>query len=231
MTNTAERTTSLAIRNLMFSWPRASEPLFSLPELSLLPQENLFILGSSGSGKTTLLNIICGILPPQQGEVSIHGTSIYQLSARQRDRFRSDHIGLIFQQLNLIPYLTVLENVLLPAHFSGQINPTIKQRAVHLLTELGFLSELMKAQASKLSVGQQQRVAIARALLLKPQLIVADEPTSALDADNRDAFMQLLLAEANANQASVIFVSHDKHLQTYFANTLNMNDIAGAKTC
>ncbi|CUS48866.1 MAG: ABC-type transport system ATPase component [Idiomarinaceae bacterium HL-53] len=222
---------SLHLRDLSFTWPGRSSPLFSISELTLNKNENLFILGPSGSGKTTLLNILCGILAPSAGDVWVQGTALYELSAARRDKFRSEHIGLIFQQLNLIPYLSMRENVLLPAHFAGKLSDLMQNRASQLLEALGFNREQMAARAGNLSVGQQQRVAIARALLMKPELIVADEPTSALDADNRDAFMQLLLSEAKDNGASVIFVSHDQELQRYFSKSLNMRDFAGGVLC
>ena len=130
----------------------------------------------------------------QQGELRLAGQILQPNSAAKRDQIRARQIGVVFQQLNLIPYLSVLDNVLLGQAFSGQTAD--KDRATMLLQALQLAESTWQQPAAQLSVGQQQRVAIARALLGKPTLLIADEPTSALDADNRDAFMRLLLKEA-----------------------------------
>lgn len=221
----------LDIQDLSFSWQSGQNPLFEIPSLQLAQKENIFLFGPSGSGKSTLLNIICGILPPSSGQVAIQGQNLYQLGNAKRDRFRSEHIGLIFQQLNLIPYLSMAENVLLPAFFANKANAQVESRATSLLSSLGFERQDFTQPASQLSVGQQQRVAIARALLLKPFLVVADEPTSSLDADNRDSFMQLLLNEAKENNSSVIFVSHDKALASHFKREIDMTTFKERAIC
>jgi putative ABC transport system ATP-binding protein len=214
---------ALELKNLQFSWP-GQALLFDIPQLKLQQGQHLFIYGASGAGKTTLLNLLCGIYPSQQGDILIAGQSMAKLSARKRDQLRASAIGVVFQQLNLIPYLSVLQNVLLVSAFAKKI-PQAEQRARYLLQKLGLEQQLWRAPASQLSVGQQQRVAIARALLTQPALLIADEPTSALDHKHRDAFMQLMLAEAELCGTTVIFVSHDPALRSYFQSELDMEQL------
>lgn len=167
----------------------------------------------------------------KQGQLWVANQPLHRMRAGKRDHFRANHLGFVFQQLNLIPYLSVLDNILLPVRFAGKRPAKFKARAAHLAERLGIDANLLQQSASQLSVGQQQRVAIARALIEKPALLVADEPTSALDTDNRDGFIQLLLEEASRDQSTVLFVSHDKGLQRHFNRTIRL--VAGAEgvTC
>ncbi|MCC5854921.1 MAG: ABC transporter ATP-binding protein [Idiomarina sp.] len=232
MQSRSEESFVLKISQFSFRWQTHDPWQLTVESLALKTGEHLFVLGSSGSGKTTFLNLIAGMMPPTSGKIEIAGQDLTTMSAAARDRVRAEHIGLIFQQLNLIPYLTPLENVLLPARFSGRLSAETEQRALDLLQTLGLDVNTIQRPAAQLSVGQQQRVAIARALLLKPPLLIADEPTSALDADNRDGFMQLLLDEANRYGTTVIFVSHDQALRSFFSRSLDMKNIAaGVQTC
>tara|TARA_R110002126_G_scaffold16527_31_gene66115 strand:+ start:9428 stop:10138 length:711 start_codon:yes stop_codon:yes gene_type:complete len=222
---------AIELKNVQFFYQPASWQL-NLPGLTLQPGQHLFIRGASGSGKTTLLNLLAGILAPKQGEIMLGGNAFSRLSAARRDTLRAQNIGVVFQQLNLISYLSVLDNVLLSAHFAGNKLSESKQRAETLLNSLGLPTQLHQQQASALSVGQQQRVAIARALLTRPALLIADEPTSALDADNRDSFMQVLLQQADACETTVIFVSHDAGLRQYFNLQLDMQHLSeGVQPC
>lgn len=214
---------AIELKNLRHQWPGQAFCL-QIPALTLAVGQHLFIRGASGSGKTTLLNLLCGVLSIQQGEIRLAGELLQPNSAAKRDQLRARRIGVVFQQLNLIPYLSVLDNVLLGQAFSGK--PADTARAKQLLQALQFPQELWQQAAAALSVGQQQRVAIARALLGKPTLLIADEPTSALDADNRDAFMRVLLQEANAAGSTVIFVSHDQALAGYFQHQLDMGRLS-----
>ena len=221
---------ALELKSLLFSWP-GQPPLLDIPQLQLEQGQHLFVYGSSGSGKTTLLNLLAGIYPCKQGDILIAGQSMATLSGAKRDQLRASSIGVVFQQLNLIPYLTVLQNVLLVSAFAKKI-PQAEQRARYLLQKLGLEQQLWQAQANQLSVGQQQRVAIARALLSQPALLIADEPTSALDHKHRDAFMQLMLAEAELCGTTVIFVSHDPALRDYFNFELDMEQLhKGVQPC
>ncbi len=218
---------AVELKNLRQEWP-GQDFVLNIPALRLMPGQHLFVRGASGSGKTTLLNLLAGVLPLQQGEIWLGSRQLQPASAALRDRMRAQQIGVVFQQLNLIPYLSVLDNVLLGQAFAGR--QADLPRARLLLRSLQLPETLWSAPALQLSVGQQQRVAIARALLGKPTLLIADEPTSALDADNRDAFMQLLLQEAADAGSTVIFVSHDKALARYFQFQLDMSRLADGVT-
>lgn len=222
----------IELKNLRFRWPGKQGWQLALAQLQLEAGQHLFIRGASGSGKTTLLNLLSGITTPDEGELWLQQTAMHRLSPSKRDTLRARQIGVVFQQLNLIPYLSVLDNVLLIARFANEKVPGLQARAALLLEHLGLDAALHGQKASSLSVGQQQRVAIARALLLRPALLIADEPTSALDADNRDAFMKLMLAEADESGTTVIFVSHDQALQGYFNWHLPMDQLEqGVQPC
>lgn len=216
---------AIAIDGLEYRWPAGSFCL-KLPSLAVNPENSLFLQGPSGSGKSTLLNLIGGVLTPQAGRIDLLGQPFSALPAVQRDAFRADHIGFIFQQFNLIPYLSVIDNVLLPCRFSARRAAQAGDAlvvATTLLDRLDIAPELHTRPAHALSVGQQQRVAAARALIGKPEILIADEPTSALDAPRQAAFVDLLLAEARANRSALIFVSHDLRLATHFDGVLALS--------
>ena len=220
---------ALELRNIEFSWPQQSKPLFAIPELTLQQGQTLFIGGPSGSGKTSLLSLITAIQVAGQGTCRVLGTDLTQLSPSARDRFRGEHLGLIFQQFNLLPFLTVQENIELPSKLfnsrlqkSVQLFGSVQAHLNHLCDALHLESALQHRQANLLSVGEQQRVAAARALLGCPALIVADEPTSALDEDNKLDFLKLLLSTASAQNTSVVTVSHDLRIAAMFDQTFSM---------
>lgn len=222
----------LQVSDLQFAWP--GQPLLlDIPAFSLQAGERLFLKGPSGSGKTTLLGLLGGVHQPQQGAITLLGQSLRQLSALRRDRFRADHTGYLFQQFNLLPYLSVLDNVTLPCRFSSlrreralRQQPDLNTAAEHLLRELGLSNAtLHQRSAGALSIGQQQRVAAARALIGSPELVIADEPTSALDADSRDAFLKLLFDECAQMGSSLLFVSHDTSLATRFDRALSLAEL------
>ncbi|WP_108125733.1 ABC transporter ATP-binding protein [Saccharospirillum mangrovi] len=219
--------TAVSLQALRYRWPGSSRPTVAVDDLSLPQGESLFVQGPSGSGKSTLLNLLAGVLVPTEGEVQMLEQPISQWSGRRRDRFRADHLGYIFQQFNLLPYLTVLANVELPARLSTRRHEqTLAQQnsltaaAEHWLRRLQLPESLWRAPVSRLSVGQQQRVAAARALMGSPELIIADEPTSALDEDNVENFMQVLTEQCRSIGASLIFVSHDRRLAQWFDHQL-----------
>jgi putative ABC transport system ATP-binding protein len=222
----------LSLENVLFRWPGQAAACLDIPRLQVAADEQVFIHGESGSGKSTLLNLIAGVLVPQQGQVEALGQDLCGLSAAARDRFRVDHIGLIFQQFNLIPYLSVLDNVLLPCRFSrrrrdraGEGGQAAAQAAAALLSHLDLAEDLWRRPATQLSVGQQQRVAAARALIGRPEIVIADEPTSALDAARQAAFLQLLRRECAAANAALLFVSHDQRLAEGFPRRVAMAQI------
>ena len=222
------------IHKLRFRWRKDAPLVLDIDSLQIVPGERLFIKGPSGSGKSTLLSLLAGVLTPQQGELRVLGHSLPALKGAARDAFRADHIGFIFQMFNLLPYLSVLENVTLPLHFSARRRNRVKhpqEEAMRLLAHLDLAGpELLARPVTELSVGQQQRVAAARALIGSPELLIADEPTSALDADRREAFIQLLLNECNAAGTTLVFVSHDNSLQGYFDRSIALDDINHAAT-
>ena len=214
---------ALELQNIEFSWPQQAKPLFAIAELTLQQGETLFIGGPSGCGKTSLLSLITGIQVAQHGTCRVLGTTMNQLSPSDRDRFRGEHLGLIFQQFNLLPFLTVQENIELPSKLfdrrfkkSTQLFGSVQAHADRLCDALHLEPALRHRRANLLSVGEQQRVAAARALLGCPSLIVADEPTSALDEDNKIDFLNLLLSTAGAQKTSVITVSHDLRIASKF---------------
>ena len=205
----------------------------TIPEFEVAANEQIFIHGPSGSGKTTLLNLIAGVAQPEVGDVQILGQDLAQFTHAGRDAFRSDHIGLIFQMFNLVPYLSLIENVLLPCWFSARRRERatangsgLETAATRLLSELGLDAQRLRTRpVSDLSVGQQQRVAAARALIGAPELIIADEPTSSLDADVQEAFLQLLFDEVNDVGATLLFVSHDRRLEERFDRAVSLSEI------
>ncbi|TBV08721.1 ABC transporter ATP-binding protein [Stutzerimonas kirkiae] len=221
----------LEIDDLDFAWP-GQATLLDIAAFHLSQGESLFLKGPSGSGKTTLLGLLGGVSSPRRGEVRLLGQDLGRLSAGARDRFRVDHTGYIFQQFNLLPFLSVQENVLLPCHFSRLRNARACQRhgspeqaASRLLEHLGLPPALHRRRAESLSIGQQQRVAAARALIGQPELVIADEPTSALDSDTRETFLHLLFEECRSANASLLFVSHDQSLATLFDRSLSLGDL------
>ena len=215
--------------NLTFRWD-SRQPTLAFPDLKLPLGQHLFLRGASGSGKSTLLSLLSGMLPPESGSVKVLNKHLEQLNASQRDRFRADHVGVIFQQFNLVPYLTAEANVTLTCRLSAQrrdsTDPEPSQEARRLLTALAVPQECWRRKVTQLSIGQQQRIAAARALIGGPSLILADEPTSALDSDNRDRFLDLLLTLAEERNTSVVFVSHDRALAQHFDHHAELEGLA-----
>ncbi len=221
---------TLTLTDICFGWPE-QPVLIDIQHFEISRGEKVFLYGPSGSGKSTLLNLISGIQQPLSGCVSALGTSFGALNSRQRDRFRADHLGLIFQQFNLLPYLSVQDNVLLPCGFSDLRRKRVIDTygsevagATALLERLG-LGSLMDREVARLSIGQQQRVAAARALIGEPELIIADEPTSALDTDSRARFIELLSEQSELSNSSLLFVSHDLSLASHFDRSIALTDL------
>lgn len=226
---TASPAAAVALDGVVFGWPGAAAPCLDVPALSIAAGERVFLHGPSGSGKSTLLSLIGGVVSPQAGRVEVLGQDLAALSAPARDRYRAAHIGFVFQLFNLVPYLTALDNILLPCRFSperaARVDGAPADEARRLVTRLDLDPALLARPAAQLSVGQQQRVAAARALIGRPGLIVADEPTSALDADRQQAFVDLLLAECEVSGASLLFVSHDGRLATHFSRQIELPEL------
>jgi putative ABC transport system ATP-binding protein len=217
-------------RDLLFRWRPDSPVILDLPRLVIESGERVFVAGPSGSGKSTLLGLLAGVTVAGQGTVTILGQPLERLRGAGRDRWRADHLGYIFQLFNLLPYLSVLENVILPCRFSRRRREraigrggSLPGEARRLLAHLEMDDPaLLSRPVVDLSVGQQQRVAAARALIGGPELILADEPTSALDMDRREAFVRLLFEECAAQKASLVLVSHDTSLEPLFDRSLRL---------
>ncbi|MDR2455419.1 MAG: ATP-binding cassette domain-containing protein [Deltaproteobacteria bacterium] len=223
--------------NLVFQWPKSGFRL-EIESLLVARGDRVFLSAPSGGGKSTLLGLMAGILAPETGSVSIGGRPLSALPPSARDRLRGESIGVIFQQFNLVPYLTAIDNVLLPL----RLNPGRRERAERiekeagdsgpgwaeaaaggLLSRLGLGRDVWRRPSSTLSVGQSQRVAAARALIGRPPLILADEPTSALDEDAREAFLKILIFECRAAGAGLIFASHDRRLASEFGKEARLS--------
>ncbi len=221
------------LHDIAFSWQRDEPPVLVLEQLRIDRGEQVFVEGESGSGKSTLLSLLAGVALPASGRVEVLGQSLSALGAAQRDAFRAEHIGYIFQMFNLIPYLSVIDNVTLPCRFSAKRRaralrqaPSLDHEARRLLTHLDMgYDELIARPVTALSVGQQQRVAAARALMGSPALLIADEPTSSLDASRRESFVKLLFDECRAAGSTLVFVSHDASLEPLFSRTIRLADV------
>jgi putative ABC transport system ATP-binding protein len=213
----------LDIEGLRFAWPGGA-PLIDIPRFTVAAGERVFLHGPSGCGKSTLLNLVAGTLAPQAGTITLGGEAVTGAPERVRDRLRADHIGFVFQMFNLLPYLSVVDNVVLPCRFSARRRERALARdgsldaaARRLLAALGLGDAALQSRAAAgLSVGQQQRVAAARALVGAPELVMADEPTSALDVDAREVFLRLLFDECAQAGSALVFVSHDHTLRPLF---------------
>lgn len=219
--------TAIELSDLRYYYAKNDEnTVLNIPSWAMDRGTKLFVHGPSGSGKSTLLNIISGIFPVTQGCVSILGERLDKMSSKQRDRFRANHIGYVFQQFNLIPYLNAVENIAMAANFYKSNNKKITPKDIKaLLAQLNLPEPHWNLAARNLSVGQQQRVAIARALITKPELLIADEPTSSLDQANRDSFMSLLMPLVDEHDISLLFVSHDMNLSDYFSESTSLSAI------
>jgi putative ABC transport system ATP-binding protein len=219
---------AIRLSDVRFRWPRQTEDCLDIGEFRVEAGKRVFLHGPSGSGKSTLLALLGGIAVPQHGTIELLGASLSARSSRARDRLRADHIGFIFQQFNLLPWLSALDNVLLPCSFSRRRKSRAKQadkEAARLFEHLDLAAELWHKPAAELSVGQQQRVAAARALIGGPEILIADEPTSALDAPRQQLFVDLLLQEAAATGAALLFVSHDARLAGHFDRQVALAEI------
>lgn len=216
----------IQLTNVICDYP--SQRVLNIPHWRVEPEERVLLTGASGSGKSTLLHLLAGLSQPDQGRIEIAGQTLSDLSGRHKDRFRARHIGFISQRLNLIPYLSVIDNVLLAARLSGTKTSSrseLTKQAVEQLKQVNLGTELHQQKAENLSIGQQQRVAIVRAVIHQPELILADEPTSALDQRNRDLFMEVLHAMCCEHKTTLVMVSHDMSLAANFSQTTALDDI------
>ncbi len=219
----------IKISNLKYRYPGSAQDVLSIPDFTVQSGEEVFLFGPSGSGKTTLLEVLAGVISADAGEVSVLGTDLTKMTPKERDRFRAQHMGYVFQSFNLIPYLSVSENIQLPLHLSPERKARLDNADIDLVIRglcgnLG-IADLLDKNVTQLSVGQQQRVAVARALLGKPDLLLADEPTSALDADHREKFLKLMFELAELYGTTVLFVSHDRGIESLFSRKVSLRDL------
>jgi len=223
---------AVSLRDVAFRWRPHLAPCLDIAAFDVAAGERVFLHGPCGSGKSSLLSLIGGVTTPERGTVTVLGTDFRALGATQRDRFRAENLGFVFQLFNLIPYLSGLDNIELPCRFAPRrreavlaAGGAVADEARRIAGHLGLDDALLARRAIELSVGQQQRVAVARALIGRPRLVIADEPTSALDADHQRAFLDLLLSECSAVGAAVLFVSHDQRLTAHFDRVVALAEI------
>ena len=216
---------AIELKDLEYAYS-AAKPVLKIDSFHVKTGEKLFLRGPSGSGKSTLLSLIAGIDKPGRGHLKVLDQDFNALTSQQRDQLRGNSMGVIFQQFNLLPFLSVADNILLPTRMNRRTSSKLEgtnDQAQRLMKRLQLpQQELWDEKASALSIGQQQRVAVVRALMGSPQLILADEPTSALDTDNRNAFISLLIEEVSASKATLVFVSHDLSLADHFDRTVDL---------
>ena len=228
---------TVEIERLRFAWKPGQSDVLDIARFEVAAGERVFIEGPSGSGKSTLFSLLGGVSSPREGTVRILGAEISGMPARRRDRFRADHIGFVFQMFNLVPYLSMIDNVTLPCRFSRRRRDRARSRsgapeaeARRLLARLGLDGDELLARAvTDLSIGQQQRVAAARALIGAPELIIADEPTSALDEGTRERFLELLSTQCDEASASLLFASHDTRLGVLFDRRVSLTELNHAE--
>ncbi len=220
---------TIQINSVKFHWSNKIKFKLHIPELSVDKGEKVLLLGESGSGKTTLLSLICGFLTPLSGNIQLNEKLINDLSATKRDQYRSDNIGIIFQQFNLLPYANVIDNILLPLYFSKLRSANIsnqRETAISICQSLRLPDDVVNMKASELSMGQQQRVAVARALIGNPPLVIADEPTSSLDTDAQNLFLDLMFSQVASSNSTLLMVSHDKSLSSKFDRVIDMKNVS-----
>ncbi len=217
----------IALEDVQFGY--ATRLVLDIPQLQIEQGSSVLLRGVSGGGKSTLLGLLAGVLLPGRGRVEVAGHALQMMRGPARDRFRADHLGVIFQQFNLLPFLSVRDNIALGLRFSPvrseRISGPLDAEIARLLQALQLNPELMQRRAGTLSVGQQQRVAAARALIGRPAVLLADEPTSALDRQAATAFLQLMSAQCRAAGTTVLVVSHDESLQPLFDRTIALSQI------
>ena len=230
---------TVEVDRVRFAWKAGERDVLDVARFEVAAGERVFIEGPSGSGKSTLLGLLGGVASPREGTIRILGTELSSMPARRRDRFRADHVGFVFQMFNLVPYLSMIDNVTLPCRFSrrrreraGSRSGTPEAEACRLLARLGLdREELFARTVTELSIGQQQRVAVARALIGAPELVIADEPTSALDESTRERFLDLLSAQCNEAGTSLLFASHDTRLGALFDRRVSLARLNRGASC
>jgi ABC-type lipoprotein export system ATPase subunit len=216
----------IRVRDLSFGYPHGGFAL-SVNELEVARGESVAVVGPSGCGKTTLLHLLAGILAPASGSVVLDGVEVSELGREDRQDFRAISVGLVFQEFELLEYLDVPENVLLPYRVSPALtlDGEARQRAIDLAEQVG-LADKKKSFPRQLSQGERQRVAVCRSLVTRPKALFGDEPTANLDADNRDLVMDTLFRYAEEQGAPLIVVTHDQELHRRFDTVVDVRELA-----
>lgn len=215
---------SLELTGLRFQYP-SGEGKVDVRELKIASGERVALIGPSGAGKTTLLKLASGILMPVAGQVKITGQNLFAMSPRARRRFRLEKLGVVFQDFALLDYLTVEENLLLPASLMGK--PTEAQaKAARSMADLLEIGRYWSRLSAELSQGERQRVAIARALVHQPKVVLADEPTASLDENRKDTASRLMLDDAKSRGASLLMVTHDPALLPQFDRVISLEALS-----
>ena len=217
----------ISIKNLEYKVGQNINFSLNIKEFKLNKSDSILIYGESGLGKSTFLNLLSGTISPQKGNIDILGENISNTSSSIKDRIRGDHFGIVFQTFNLLPYVSVKNNILLGKAYSNiKQSKSNNNEIKELMDKLSLnYKDLINRKAYELSIGQQQRVAVARALIGKPEIILADEPTSALDKSNQNEFINLLFKSLDDNEQGLIMVSHDHKLSNKFKTVKNITEI------
>ena len=217
----------IEISDLVFGYDEGDFRL-SVPSLQIEDGDRVAVVGPSGSGKTTLLNLIAGISRAQSGEIVTGGHKLSELDDRAVRKFRIENIGLVFQEFELLEYLDVLDNVLLPYRINNslELDLYVRQRAADLLDSVG-IGDMADRYPDQLSQGERQRVAVCRALLANPFLLLADEPTGNLDPANKDRVLEILVDYADENDATLVTVTHDSDLLSHFGRVIDFKEFLG----
>ena len=217
----------ISIKNIEYKVGQKINFSLKIKDFKLNKSDSVLIYGESGLGKSTFLNLLSGAVSPQKGNIDILGANISNTSSSIKDKIRGDHFGIVFQTFNLLPYVSVKNNILLGKAYSSIKQSKSNNNEIKELMDKLALSyeDLINRKAYELSIGQQQRVAVARALIGKPEIILADEPTSALDKNNQKEFINLLFKSLDDNEQGLIMVSHDHKLSNKFKTVKNITEI------
>ncbi len=216
----------IQISNLRFSYASVGGFRMHIPQMDIAAGECVAIVGPSGSGKTTLLNLLAGSFVAQSGEISVAGQQLDSMTEAARRRFRIDQVGQVFQAFELLEYLSVEENILLPRLIdpAGRVSSDSQQRIQSLLVSVGLQDKADKTPA-ELSHGERQRVAVCRAMLNRPQLLLADEPTGNLDQANKQKVVELLIRQAREHESMLLMVTHDHSMLDAFERVIDFTEL------
>ena len=218
----------IAIEDLRFTYGDGGFDL-AVDDLTIDSGEHVACIGPSGTGKTTLVNLIAGILVPERGRVSVDGEDVGLLTDGERRRFRISNIGLVFQEFELLEYLSALENILLPYHVTPHLSldPSVTERARVLADSMG-IDHVLARRPRRLSQGERQRVAICRALVTEPKLLMCDEPTGNLDPCTAGATLDLLFARVTECAATLLMVTHNHGVLDRFGRVIDVTELGVA---